>query len=227
MKPHVLLVEDEAGLAHVLGDYLQADGFDVTWRERGADALQWLSGNAADLMLLDLGLPDLPGMEICRRVRARSALPIIMLSGRSSEIDRVLGLETGADDFVGKPYSLREVAARVRTVLRRQRSFASAEARAPEISFDDNACRVWIDGADAALTLIEYQLLRQMAQRPGFLMSRAQLMDGMYNDGRIVTERTIDSHIKKIRQKLTLAAPSMRYVHSVYGGGYRYEALPA
>ncbi len=163
----------------MLGDYLQADGFEVTWRERGADALQWLSGNVADLMLLDLGLPDLPGMEICRRVRARSALPIIMLSGRSSEIDRVLGLETGADDFVGKPYSLREVAARVRTVLRRQRTFAPVEARTPEISFDDNACRVWIDGVDAALTLIEYQLLRQMAQRPGFF-DVARAVDGWH-----------------------------------------------
>ncbi|GGP24986.1 response regulator [Silvimonas amylolytica] len=223
MKPVVLLVEDEAPVASLLFDYLRNDGFEPVWQQTGGDALAWLAHNEAALVLLDLGLPDIPGMEICRRVRQASGLPIIMLTGRDTEMDRVLGLELGADDYVCKPFSLREVAARVRTVLRRGQP---APAVRDTLTLDDDSGRAQIGGRDVQLTVVEYQLLRLMAVRPGRLFSRAQLIDGMYADGRVVTERTVDSHIRKIRQKLAAVAPGQEFIQSAYGAGYRFEAAP-
>lgn len=221
MSPVVLLVEDEAPIARLLADYLRSDGFEPIWQRTGDAALNWLAENEAALMLLDLGLPGVPGMEVCRRVRQTSTLPIIMLTGRDNEMDRVLGLEIGADDYICKPYSLREVCARVRTVLRRGQP-APAPAR-EQLILDDDAGRARVAGRDVLLTVVEYQLLRLLAARPGRLFSRAQLIDGMYADGRVVTERTVDSHVRKIRQKLAVVAPRVEFIQSAYGAGYRYE----
>ncbi len=223
MKPVVLLVEDEAPVASLLLDYLASDGFEPVWQPSGSAALDWLARNEAALVLLDLGLPDIPGMEVCRRVRQASGLPIIMLTGRDTEMDRVLGLELGADDYVCKPFSLREVAARVRTVLRRGQP---APATRETLTLDDDSGRAHVGGRDVQLTVVEFQLLRLMVVRPGRLFSRAQLIDGMYADGRVVTERTVDSHIRKIRQKLAAVAPDHEFIQSAYGAGYRFESTP-
>lgn len=224
MTPVVLLVEDEAPVARLLVDYLRSDGFDAVWQRTGDAALNWLAENEAALMLLDLGLPGVPGMEVCRRVRQTSTLPIIMLTGRDSEVDRVLGLEIGADDYVCKPFSLREVGARVRTVLRRGQP--APVAMRDQLVLDDESGRARVAGRDVLLTVVEYQLLRLLAARPGRLFSRAQLIDGMYLDGRVVTERTVDSHVRKIRQKLAVVAPTVEFIQSAYGAGYRYEVAP-
>jgi two-component system, OmpR family, response regulator BaeR len=223
VTPRVLIVEDESKIACLLRDFLAADGFDPVCLARGDSAVQWLSENSAQLMLLDLNLPGLPGLEVCKQIRRRSNMPIIVLSGRVEELDRLLGLELGADDYVCKPFSPREVVARVRTVLRRSASMPLAPVAQERLQMDDLFHSVSIDGHDATLTAIEYNLLKLLTSRPGRLFSRQQLIDRMYPDARVVTERTVDSHIRKVRQKLCAVAPHYELIHSVYGVGYRYE----
>ncbi|WP_035061335.1 response regulator [Andreprevotia chitinilytica] len=224
MTKPILIVEDEPKIAELLGDYLHADGFETVRIARGDDAHGWLQQHQAELVLLDLMLPGLPGMEVCKRLRQHSSTPVIMVSARVEEIDRLLGLELGADDYICKPFSPREVVARVRTVLRRAQRNDVASA-APQLILNALTCRARIGERELALTAIEYQLLQLMSRQPGRLFSRAQLIDGMYNDHRIVTERTVDSHIKKLRKKMETAAPRYEWIHSSYGLGYRYEVV--
>ncbi|MFA9440591.1 response regulator [Uliginosibacterium sp. sgz301328] len=222
MTQRVLIVEDESKIACLLHDYLAADGFEPVCVDRGDAAVAWLGEHNAQIMLLDLNLPGLPGLEVCKQVRRHSNIPIIMLSARADELDRLLGLGLGADDYVCKPFSPREVVARVRTVLRRANQAQSPEAQ-QGLQLDDSFHSVTIDGLSARLTAIEYNLLKLLASRPGRLFSRQQLIDSMYPDSRVVTERTVDSHIRKIRHKLMTVAPHRELIHSVYGVGYRYE----
>ncbi len=179
--------------------------------------------HGADLVLLDLMLPGKNGLEVCKALRATSSdVSIIMVTARVDEIDRLLGLELGADDYICKPFSPREVVARVKAVLRR------AEARrAPPptagLTLDEAGYSATLGGKDLGLTAVEFQLLKVLAAHPGRIYTRDQLMDAMYRDERVVADRTVDSHVKKIRKKIAAVLPDREIVHSVYGLGYKYE----
>ncbi|MFT4520563.1 MAG: two-component system response regulator BaeR [Halioglobus sp.] len=217
----VLVVEDEEKLSNLLIDYLRQEGYGVHSLARGDEVMPWLAQNSPDAILLDLMLPGVDGLTLCREIRQKSNVPILMLTARVEEIDRLLGLELGADDYICKPYSPREVMARVKAVLRRTLNVAATpESR---VVLDDGRLELRYEGRAVQFTAVEYQLLSHLAQEPGRIFTRSQLMDGMYQDHRIVSERTIDSHIRKVRRKLeTLQAPD-ELVQSVYGAGYRFE----
>jgi two-component system, OmpR family, response regulator BaeR len=226
MTERILIIEDETRLAALLADYLKAAGFTTHCLATGTGAVDWIRAHEPALVLLDLRLPGVDGLDICRQVRAFSAVPIIMTTARVEEIDRLLGLELGADDYVCKPYSPREVVARVKAVLRRLRPpepVADAAVAGP-LRLDDDSLRVHAAGGEIQLTAVEYALLRALVARPGKILSRTRLMERIYDDHRIVSDRTIDSHVKKLRRRLAeILPPGRELIHSVYGVGYRYE----
>jgi len=219
---HILIVEDELKLACLQVDYLQNAGFDTDCLSNGLEVLPWLKANHTDLILLDLMLPGRDGLEICRELRSFSAVPIIMVTARIEEIDRLLGLELGADDYICKPFSPREMVARVKAVLRRLQPQTTV-ALTSALKLDPHSFRVLAGGHEVELTTVEFQLLQALYQQPGRIFSRSKLMDLIYQDQRIVSDRTIDSHIKKLRKKLTDLLPDQELIHSVYGAGYRYD----
>lgn len=218
---NIAIVEDEIKLAEVLQEYLNKAGYTSTIYCDGSEALTKLKGCIPDLILLDLMLPGTDGMEICRNIRKSSDVPIIMITARVEEIDRLLGLEIGADDYICKPYSPREVVARVKAVLRRR--VTPSEGDQKDFVLDEDAAMVRIKGATCELTAVELKLLKTMMDSPGRIFSRNQLMTRIYPDNRIVSDRTIDSHIKKLRQRIDKYSPSIEYIHSVYGIGYKFE----
>jgi two-component system, OmpR family, response regulator BaeR len=221
MADRILIVEDEEKLAALLRDYLAQDGFEVAMLHRGDQVEEWLKAHPTDLVLLDLMLPGKGGLEVCKALRATSDVSIVMVTARVDEIDRLLGLELGADDYICKPFSPREVVARVKAVLRRvKRRDAPQDG---SLALDDSGYRAAIAGKDLGLTAVEYQLLKVLAAHPGRIYTRDQLMDMMYRDERVVSDRTVDSHIKKIRRKIAAVVPEREIVHSVYGVGYKYE----
>jgi len=221
----VLIVEDEVKLAGLLRDYLAQEGFEVTVLHRGDEVEAWMKTHEVELVLLDLMLPGKNGLDVCRALRATTDVAIIMVTARVEEIDRLLGLELGADDYICKPFSPREVVARVKAVLRR----AKRGERAVEgneragVKLDAAGYRATIGGRDLGLTAVEFQLLKVLAEHPGRIYTRDQLMDAMYRDERVVADRTIDSHVKKIRRKIAAVLPDREIVHSVYGVGYKYD----
>lgn len=219
---HILIVEDEAKLASVQMDYLQNAGFDTHCLSNGLEVLPWFKANPTDLIVLDLMLPGRDGLDICRELRSFSAVPIIMITARIEEIDRLLGLELGADDYVCKPFSPREMVARVKAVLRRQKNHSTDVLISP-LKLDPHSFRVLTDRHEVELTTVEFQLFQALYQQPGRIFSRSKLMDLIYQDQRIVSDRTIDSHIKKLRKKLADVVPDQELIHSVYGAGYRYD----
>jgi two-component system response regulator BaeR len=219
---HILIVEDEEKLAKLEADYLQNAGFATDSLADGDAVVPWVKERRPDLILLDLMLPGRDGLSICREIRSFSATPIIMITARIEEIDRLLGLEMGADDYICKPFSPREMVARVKAVLRRlQPQFIDHQALI--LKLDANSFRVSAKGHEIELTMVEFQLLQALHQQPGRIFSRSKLMDMIYQDRRIVSDRTIDSHIKKLRKKLAGLLPGQELVHSVYGAGYRYD----
>jgi two-component system response regulator BaeR len=222
---NILVVEDEDKIAEVLRDYLRQQGYQTHRLARGDEVEQWVRNNPVDLILLDVMLPGKSGLELCRELRTFSEAAIIMVTARVEEIDRLLGLELGADDYICKPFSPREVVARVATVLRRTKHLANAAARpsAGGLVLDEASWRATLDGQQLELTAVEFKLLSVLASQPGRIYSREQLMDAMYRDERIVADRTVDSHVKKLRRKLAEAAPDHELIHSVYGVGYCYE----
>lgn len=219
-KSLVLIVEDEVKIAELLHDYCENAGFATKLIHDGNEALQWLAGNTAQLMLLDLMLPGVDGLTICKETRKHSEMPIIMLTARVEEIDRLLGLELGADDYICKPFSPREVIARVKSVLRRVEKPTLIKSA---LSLNENSLQVQVGGQSTELTLVEFKLLQALYEHPGCIFSRDSLMSKIYDDNRIVTDRTIDSHIKKLRKKLTSIGLEVAGVHSVYGAGYKFE----
>lgn len=221
---HVLVVEDEPRLAAVVCDYLHAAGFTSQWIADGAAVMDAFHQRPPDLVLLDLMLPHRDGIALCRDIRAASAVPVIMLTARVEEVDRLLGLEVGADDYVCKPFSPREVVARVKAVLRRHRFVPAQKARAVEI--DETGHRAALHGQWLDLTPVEFRLLSTLAATPGRVWSRDQLMNHLYADHRIVTDRTVDSHVRNLRRKLSDAGGGEDPVASIYGVGYRLDIAP-
>jgi two-component system response regulator BaeR len=222
MADRVLIAEDETKLAELLRDYLVQEGFEVAMLHRGDEVERWVAAHGVDLVLLDLMLPGKSGLDVCRALRAAGNVAIIMVTARVDEIDRLLGLELGADDYICKPFSPREVVARVKAVLRRvTRGERPSEAG---LILDVAGHRAMIGGQDLNLTAVEFQLLKVLAEHPGRIYTRDQLMDAMYRDERVVADRTVDSHIKKIRRKIAAVLPDRDIVHSVYGLGYKYES---
>jgi two-component system response regulator BaeR len=216
----VLIVEDEPKLAALLRDYLEQAGFAVEHLEDGREVVPRVRRSPPALVLLDLMLPGRDGLEICKEIRGFSAVPIIMVTARVEEIDRLLGLELGADDYVCKPFSPREVVARVKAVLRRS---DVDRTPGPGLVLDGERYRAVLEGRDLGLTAVEFTLLQFLAAHPGRIFSRQQLMDRIYADHRIVSDRTIDSHVKKLRKKIAAAVPDADLIRSVYGVGYKFE----
>ena len=226
-KIRILLVEDEPDLAQVLVDYLLRDGYAASVEGNGARALERIRREPPDLLLLDLMLPDLDGLSILREVRKSSHLPVILVTARVEEIDRLIGLELGADDYVCKPYSPREVLARVKAVLRRSGGALDAEPRIPPphplIEIDADRWQARVGGQRLDLTPKELNLLQALVTRPGRVLSRAQLLDLVYQDDLDVSERAVDSHLKNLRRKLSQAMPERELIRSVYGVGFAFE----
>ncbi len=232
----ILVVEDEPKLAALLCDYLRAAGYAPQSVDSGPAALRDFAAEPAAVVLLDLNLPGLDGLEVCRALRRDSAVPILMLTARVDEIDRVLGLEIGADDYLCKPYSPREVVARVRALLRRAEgrlpgaAAASAQPQRGGFTLDEPGHRAWWHGQALPLTPVEFRLLRNFLQQPGRVFARAQLLDAIHADFRDVSDRAVDSHIKNLRRKLQVAMggahPGHDCIATVYGSGYRFD-IPA
>ena len=224
----ILIVEDEPKLAQLLTDYLHAAHYRTHWLARGGEVTAWVQENKPDLILLDLMLPEKDGLTLCREIRQFSDVPIMMVTAKTEEIDRLLGLEIGADDYVCKPYSPREVVARIKTILRRcRRSNDMSEDKCDTLTIDEVTYQVRFGTQSLDLTQVEFRLLRTMVSQPGTVLSRNQLLDNLYDDYRVVTDRTIDSHIKNLRRKLGQLDGDRDFIHSVYGLGYRWEGGPA
>jgi len=214
----ILIVEDEAKLAALEADYLKAEGYEPHCIANGLEAVPWVRTHAPDLILLDLMLPGRDGLDICRELRTFSDVPIVMVTARVEEIDRLIGLDLGADDYVCKPFSARELVARVKAILRRGRlSIANS------LVLDEERHRATLDGRELDLTPVEFRLLRTLASTPGRVFSRNKLLEHLYADHRVVTDRTVDAHVKNLRRKLEEARPGHELVHSIYGVGYKLE----
>lgn len=218
----ILIVEDEFKIAALLRDYLQAAGYHVEHEANGRQALDRLKHDIPDLILLDLMLPELDGLSICQEVRKFSQVPIIMLTAKIEELDRLIGLESGADDYVCKPFSPREVVARAKVHLRRTMGLRQ-QAGETRFLIDKQQLRILIDGVALNLTPVEFRLLSELISHPERVFSRQQLLDFAHEDQRDVNDRTVDSHIKNIRKKILSHLPENECLHSVYGVGYRFE----
>ncbi len=220
----ILVVDDEPKIATLARDYLEHAGFAVLTANDGPSALAMIRQRRPDLVVLDLGLPGLDGLDLTRELRRDSTIPIVMLTARDDELDKLLGLELGADDYMTKPFSPRELVARVRAVLRRaERPLEAAETiRAGDVVLDLPRMRAEVGGTAVELTPTEFQLLATLAARPGRIFTRSQLLDALHGVAFETYERAIDSHIKNLRRKLEPDPRRPRYVLTVYGVGYRF-----
>jgi len=219
VNARIAIVEDEPELAALVADYARAAGYEPEVFHDGAQALAALRAAPPALVVLDLMLPGLDGLSLCRALRAESNLAVIMVTARVEEIDRLLGLEAGADDYLCKPFSPRELMARIKAILRR-----SGRA-APVLSVDADARRILVHGKPLDLTPSEYGILAALARRPGQVFSRARLLD-LAREGNAnpeANDRAIDSHVKNLRRKLEAALPGVEAIHSIYGLGYRFD----
>ncbi|HEY7590733.1 MAG TPA: response regulator transcription factor [Candidatus Limnocylindrales bacterium] len=221
----ILVVDDEPKIAALARDYLEHAGFAVVTARDGPAALAAVGRSKPDLVVLDLGLPEMDGLDVTRSIRRDSSLPIVMLTARDDEIDKLLGLELGADDYLTKPFSPRELVARVKAVLRRSEGGQSAARdviRAGDITLDVGRMRVDVGGRVVELTPTEFQLVATIAAQPGRIFTRSQLLDAVHGVAFESYERAIDTHIKNIRRKLEPDPREPRYVLTVYGVGYRF-----
>ncbi len=220
----ILVVEDEHKLSQLLREYLEAAGYRVHCLFRGDEVMPWLAEQQPDLIILDLMLPGVDGIDLCQQIRQRSQTPIIMSTARVEEADRLQGLETGADDYVCKPYSLREMVARVKAILRRLDTIPAPDSQTQQLfTIDPARMTIRVQGHTLDLTRVEYRLLKHLLDHPGVVFSRDSLLNTIYDDYRLVSERTIDSHIKNLRKKLEPHLPDRQIIHSVYGAGYRFD----
>ncbi|MBD7996155.1 response regulator transcription factor [Arthrobacter sp. Sa2CUA1] len=223
----ILIVEDEESFSDPLSYLLEREGFDVAVVDNGADAVVEFDRSGADLVLLDLMLPGLPGTEVCRQLRQRSDVPIIMLTARDAEIDKVVGLELGADDYVTKPYSSRELLARVRAVLRRRSDagdFNAAAVQAGPVRMDVERHVVSVDGQAVSMPLKEFELLEMLLRNSGRVMTRGQLIERVWGADYVGDTKTLDVHVKRLRAKLEPDPSAPRHLVTVRGLGYKFEA---
>ncbi|MBO8137475.1 MAG: response regulator transcription factor [Desulfotomaculum sp.] len=229
MRKKILVVDDEKKIRDVLGLYLKNEGFEMDQASDGQQALEMIKGNNYDLIILDLMLPGLDGWEVCRNVRQTSSVPVIMLTARGDEFDRVLGLELGADDYIVKPFSPREVVARVKAVLRRTETSLKLNIRSKQkikyadMTIDPDAREVVINGKQVALTPKEFDLLYYLAQSPGRAYTREQLLESVWGYDYYGDLRTVDTHVNRLREKLA-KINGKRYIETVWGVGYKFEA---
>lgn len=221
MTDTILIVEDELPTAEVLADYLRLEQYHPQLLTDGSAAVSWVREHKPVLVLLDLMLPGKSGLDICREIRGFSSVPIIMTTARIEEIDRLLGLELGADDYICKPYSPREVVARVKTVLRRIGMVGSRII--PGLQLDEDCYRATLDGQDLHLTAAEFRLLNYLAAHPGRVYNRQQLLNSVYPDERALNDRAVDNFIKNLRKKISAVRLDCDMIQSVYGVGYRFE----
>jgi two-component system, OmpR family, catabolic regulation response regulator CreB len=237
MKPKILIVEDEPGIADTLQYALRTDGFEPAWCATGEEALARVRAEAPALVILDVGLPDASGFEIFKRLRETSDVPVVFLTARSDEIDRVVGLELGADDYIAKPFSPRELVARVRSILRRSgkgaapASASAAPVPAPAsgpIVVDEGRMQVRYYCRALELSRYEFGLLKTLASRPGHVFTREALLDRVWGDDSDSMDRTVDAHVKTVRAKMKLIAPLLEPIRTLRGSGYALaEDLPA
>ena len=217
----ILIVEDEPKLAALMRDYLVAAGYPTRCLDNGLQVVPSVRAQAPRLILLDLMLPGRDGMQVCQDLRGFSAVPIILLPARVEAVDRLQGLALGADDYICKPFSPREVVARVKAILRRGSQLLTSTP--PRLLIDEAQYRASLDGIELDLTPLELRLLSTFARSAGRVFSRDQLLDNIYSDHRVVTDRTVDSHIRNLRRKLEQACPGETPSESLYGGGYRFQ----
>ncbi|AFJ46536.1 two-component system response regulator BaeR [Shimwellia blattae] len=225
--PRILIVEDEPKLGQLLIDYLRAASYAPSLITHGDQVLAYVRQTPPDLILLDLMLPGTDGLTLCKEIRRFSDIPVIMVTAKIEEIDRLLGLEIGADDYICKPYSPREVVARVKTILRRCKPRGEAlhhPQSAAALIIDEGRFQASWRGKVLDLTPAEFRLLKTLSAEPGKVFSREQLLNHLYDDYRVVTDRTIDSHIKNLRRKLEALDSEESFIRAVYGVGYRWEA---
>ncbi|MCX6451809.1 MAG: response regulator transcription factor [Actinobacteria bacterium] len=223
----ILVVEDEASFSEALAYLLTKEGFEVTVAENGANAITAFARNGADLVLLDLMLPGLSGVEVCRQIRSYSQVPIIMLTAKDDEVDKVVGLEIGADDYVTKPYKSRELVARIRAVLRRQGNSEEVSENvltAGGVSMDVERHMVSVRGANVALPLKEFELLEMLLRNAGRVLTRGQLIDRIWGSNYVGDTKTLDVHIKRIRAKIEEDPAEPSIITTVRGLGYKYES---
>jgi len=224
----ILVIEDEPDIQEVLDYNLRGAGYDVVSAVRGLDGLRMVREHRPDLVLLDLMLPDIPGTEVCRAIRdnpTTRALPVVMLTARQEEIDRVVGFEIGADDYVTKPFSIRELLLRIRAVLKR-RDVPATETPTVEfgnLRIDRGAHRVWVESVEIDLTALEFKLLVTLYDRRNRVQSRGALLDHVWGIEAKISTRTVDAHVKRLREKI---GPARDYIETVRGVGYRFAETP-
>ncbi len=225
----ILLVDDEQSIQTLLSYPLRKDGYEVVQASDGRQALDRFAEQPFDLVVLDVMLPQLDGLEVCRRLRARSAVPIIMLTAKAEEIDKVVGLELGADDYITKPFSMREFRSRIKAALRRADMHPTPEQEAEpplemgDLAIDFGKRSVAVRGGDVSLTFVEFEILGALARNPGRVFTRDQLLSRIWGDAAYRDPRTIDVHIRHLREKLESDAKSPEYIFTVRGVGYRFR----
>ncbi len=222
----VLVVEDEESYSEALAYMLRKEGFEVVLAENGPSALEEFDRHGADLVLLDLMLPGLSGTEVCRAIRAKSSVPVIMLTAKDTEVDKVVGLELGADDYVTKPYSTRELLARIRAVLRRRgepEDLAPATVEAGPVRLDVDRHVVSVSGEEVTMPLKEFELLELLLRNAGRVLTRGQLIDRVWGSDYVGDTKTLDVHVKRLRAKVEPAPSTPRHIVTVRGLGYKFE----
>ncbi len=223
IKYHILIVEDEPAIAEVLCAYCIAAGFTIKHLDSGQGVTDYIKNNNVDLVLLDLMLPDIDGVTLCKETRLFSQVPIIMVTAKNEEIDRLIGLEIGADDYICKPFSPREVIARIKVILRRAGSLTNKIIRQSGFELNKEKFSVTLHNQTLDLTPIEFKILERFLAHICRVFSRQEIMDSVYNDFEEVSDRNIDTHIKNIRKKISAVSPTLNPIVSVYGVGYKME----
>jgi two-component system catabolic regulation response regulator CreB len=226
MKPKILIVEDEPAIVDTIQYALETEGFDTICAASGGPVLSVLAETRIDLVVLDIGLPDISGIELCKEIRKLSQVPVIFLTARSDEVDRVVGLEIGADDYVTKPFSPRELTARVKAVLRRTRTVGGADELPAMFTVDDGKRQIRFFGESLDLSKYEYNLLTVFIGRPGHVFSRDRLMELAWDEPEASMDRTVDAHIKNLRAKLKAIRPDIDPIVTHRGTGYAMKETP-